>query len=263
MKIKIGTRGSRLALAQTALAVRALEARGYSCEIVTVSTRGDRDLTRPMRELGKDLFVDAFAPLLKSGAIDLAVHSCKDLPAGEEYDDFAALCRADVRDVLVFRRGAEISRIGTGSVRRQAELSRLYPQAEFLPVRGNLDTRLRKLLAAEYDALALAKAGLDRLGIKETEEFGLRVLSTEECLPAPCQGIIALQGEIGREIEDEKLTETALVERRLQRALGADCASGVGCLLEDGVLSACKGGKRASVSYQGEESVLRLAEVLR
>ncbi len=263
MKIKIGTRGSRLALAQADFAVRALEQKGYSCEIVVVSTRGDKDLTRPMRELGKDLFVDAFSPLLRSGEIDLAVHSCKDLPAGEEYDDFFALCRADERDVLVFRKGAEINRIGTGSARRQAELSRLYPQAEFLPVRGNLDTRIKKLLGGEYDALALAKAGLDRLGIKETEELGMRVFAVEECLPAPCQGIIALQGKIGREIGNEQLTVTARIERKLQRELGADCASGVGCLLKDGVLSACKGGRRASLPYTGEESIHRLAEVLK
>ena len=206
---RIGTRGSALALWQANTVKARLEALGVApCEIVVIKTDGDRLQDAPLSDIGgKRLFVKEIEDALLDGEIDLAVHSAKDmavaLPAGLHIA--GVLPRADARDAVVLpeTRGlvdASLTqllealggrpRIGTSSVRRIAQLHRQLPGAEFLPVRGNVDTRLRKLDAGEYDALVLAAAGLHRL------ERGARIsgcLPVDACIPAPGQGIVAVE----------------------------------------------------------------------
>lgn len=257
--IKIGTRASALAMAQARLVEEAYRKLGYQTEIVPVSNRGDRNLTAPMSELGRDLFVDGFQEKFSSGEIDVAVHSAKDLPAEVGFDGFYAFTRGDVRDVLLSV--GEIGRIGTGSARRINELKKFYPQAEFFPIRGNVGTRIAKLRTGEYDAVVLAKAGLDRLN-PDLSGLSVHIFSTDECVPSACQGIIAVQGELGRLVEDPELSRIARLERAAQRALGADCASGVGIVCENGLLKGAKNGRHFQVSVRDENAVRLLAEGL-
>lgn len=244
---RIGTRGSALALWQATTVKAALEALGVApCEIVVIKTDGDRLSDAPLSDVGgKRLFVKEIEDALLDGEIDLAVHSAKDmavvLPEGLHVA--GVLPRADARDAVVLPQGADAGdasvaaltaalgaapRIGTSSVRRVAQLHRQFPGAEFLPVRGNVDTRLRKLDAGEYDALVLASAGLDRL------DRGARIsgrLPVEACIPAPGQGIVAIECR-----EDaEQITQTLVamsdaaadvalrVERAIVAALGGGC----------------------------------------
>jgi hydroxymethylbilane synthase len=244
---RIGTRGSALALWQANTVKARLEGLGVApCEIVVIKTDGDRLQDAPLSDIGgKRLFVKEIEDALLEGEIDLAVHSAKDmavtLPAGLHIA--GVLPRADARDAVVLpesRRLVDASlaqllealggqpRIGTSSVRRITQLHRQLPGAEFLPVRGNVDTRLRKLDAGEYDALVLAAAGLHRL------DRGERIsgcLPVDACIPAPGQGIVAVEC---RE-DSEEITQTLVamsdaaadvalrVERSLVAALGGGC----------------------------------------
>ena len=194
--LRIGTRGSALALWQ-ANAVAALLARdGRETELVTIRTEGDRIQDRPLSETGgKGLFVKDLEDALLAGTIDLAVHSAKDmsvtLPPGLAIA--AVLPREDSRDALVLRQGealAASAAVGTGSVRRSSQLTLRMPSARFLPIRGNVDTRLRKLDTGEFDALVLAVAGLTRLGLANRVS---EAISHDDCIPAPCQGIVAIE----------------------------------------------------------------------
>lgn len=264
-KIRIGTRGSALALAQAKLAAAALEERGFRTELLIVRTRGDEDLQNPLSLIGRGAFTDVFAEMLSRGEIDVAVHSAKDLPVGEEKDGFYCLPRADARDVLV--RAAQGNRIGTGSPRRAAGALRLFSQARVLPVRGNVDTRLRKLASGEYDALVLAAAGLQRLGLLRGEQvifenraFSCRFFRPCECVPAACQGIIALEGEAGALVNDAATQRAALLERRALRLLGGDCTGGAGAYFDGTDLFVQREGKIAQMTYRGEETLFALAE---
>ncbi len=246
---RIGTRGSALALWQANTVKARLEALGLpSCEIVVIRTDGDRLQDAPLSDIGgKRLFVKEIEDALLDGEIDLAVHSAKDmavaLPAGLHIA--GVLPRADPRDAVVLpaastHRDATLAqlldalgaspRLGTSSVRRVAQLHRQLPGAQFLPVRGNVDTRLRKLDDGEYDALVLAAAGLQRL------DRGDRIsgcLPVDACIPAPGQGIVAIEC---REDADE-VTQTLVaisdasadIALRAERALVA--AVGGGCQL--------------------------------
>lgn len=174
--IRIGTRASKLALAQTALVVEGLQAAHPSLQIdiIHITTSGDVDTSRPLRELGDSgLFVSAIETALRTGEIDMAVHSAKDLPSTLP-DDMALVAfpkRADARDALIsrprrlFRDLPSGARVGTSSVRRICQLRHLRPDLELVDIRGNVDTRLRKLESGTYDAIVLAKAGLDRLSL--------------------------------------------------------------------------------------------------
>lgn len=251
---RLGTRGSPLArwqAEQVAAAIRG--SGGPACEIVTIATSGDRLARGPLSEAGgKRLFVKEIEEALLAGEIDVAVHSAKDLPAvlpaGLRID--AALGREDPRDALIAPVTAEAppsdagaliaaagrhARVGTGSVRRIAQLARAFPGVELAPVRGNVGTRLRKLDEGRYDLLVLAVAGLARLQL--TYRVTAR-LATDICVPAPGQGILAVEtrtadtatrdliGRIG-----ETATRVALeAERGLVSALGADCRVPVGAL---------------------------------
>ena len=197
--LRIGTRGSALAQWQAEMVRGRLGALNVGAELVLIRTTGDREAKTPLAAMGgKGVFVKELEDALLEGRIDLAVHSMKDvpteLPAGLA---IAAICeREDVRDALISRSGTGLmelpngARVGTGSLRRQAQLLHCRPDLQMVEMRGNVDTRLAKVARGECDAIVLAKAGLDRLGMAEriTE-----VLSTDVSLPAAGQGAIGLE----------------------------------------------------------------------
>jgi hydroxymethylbilane synthase len=205
--VRIGTRGSALALFQARTVAAALEAGGTACEIVPITTSGERFAEAALSEIGgKNVFVKEIEEALAAGQVDVAVHSSKDLPAvlPPGFALAAVLPREDPRDAVVLPAGtpaiasldaltAHLGRaphLGTSSVRRAAQLVRLLPGATCLPVRGNVGTRLRKLDEGGFDALVLAAAGLRRL---EHEARISWLLPPETCVPAPGQGLIAVE----------------------------------------------------------------------
>jgi hydroxymethylbilane synthase len=206
-RIRIGSRASALALAQTAMVVRALQQvrPGLTCEVVTFATAGDRDREHPLPAIGgKGLFTAELERALRAGRIALAVHSLKDLPTAPAPGLVVAavLERADPSDALVSRSRRPLAElpshpaIGTSSARRAAQIAALRPDARLLALRGNVETRVRKALDADgpYDAIVLAAAGLARLDLgREIVER----LGPDRFLPAPGQGAIAVQGRAG------------------------------------------------------------------
>ncbi len=255
-RLRIGTRGSQLALWQARAVARLIEDRGGGAELVTIKTSGDRLQDAPLSEAGgKRLFVKEIEDALLGGEIDLAVHSAKDMSAvlPEGLTVPAALTREDPRDAIVLAAGAsppdlqaavaalgDAPAIGTGSVRRIAQLATVLPSARFSPIRGNVDTRLRKLDAGEYDALVLASAGMRRLG------FASRIsapIPVELCVPAPGQGIVAIETRHDdREtnarlaaLGDPRAAQALEAERTLVAALGGGCQLPLGAVaLHDG-----------------------------
>jgi hydroxymethylbilane synthase len=248
----LGTRGSQLALFQAnAVAALLRERAGTDCEIVVIKTSGDRLADATLAEIGgKRLFVKEIEDALLAGDVDLAVHSSKDMPAvlPEGLELGAVLPRADARDAVILPGGSGSSltvddiakvlgrapRIGTSSVRRSAQLTRLFPGATFRPVRGNLDTRLRKLDArSDYDALVLAAAGLSRL---EHAERISALLPVDACVPAPGQGIIAVEVRTGDQsvlatvatINDPDASAALTAERAVVTRLGGGCQMPIG-----------------------------------
>ena len=245
--MRIGTRGSALALAQARLADEAL---GSGNEIVTVRTTGDADPARS----DKSKWVSELERALLDDEIDVAVHSAKDVPA-ELADGLtlaAVLPREDPRDALCGRRGDGL-RVGTASLRRAAQLRALDPDVEIVALRGNVDTRLRKLADGEADGIVLALAGLKRLGLEDA------VTEVLEIVPAACQGIVVLQTRTGTElpdIGDEETWRALLAERACVRALGADCESALGVnLAADGRLVAWVGARDGSAWLRDELAV--------
>lgn len=252
--LRLGTRGSQLALYQANTVARLIaDAGGPRCELVVIRTSGDRLQERPLSEVGgKRLFVKEIEDALLKGEVDLAVHSSKDMPAllPEGLEIAGVLEREDPRDAILLpaSRGitaqsleelaaalGEAPTIGTASVRRVALLTRLFPSAKFVPMRGNLDTRLRKLDEGEYHAIVLAAAGLRRLG------FGARIsftLPLSACVPAPGQGIIAIEIRSGDErvreavarITDHVAGQALDAERGVVDALGGGCQTPIGAL---------------------------------
>ena len=239
--IRLGTRGSALALWQARTVAGLLEAQGRKVELVTIKTHGDRIQDRPLSETGgKNLFVKEIEEALLAREVDVAVHSGKDMsvvvPPG--LGIAAVLPREDSRDALVLAIGAgplrEDAAIGTGSVRRSAQLARRMPRARFLPMRGNVDTRLRKLDAGEFDALVLAVAGLKRLG------HGDRIseaISHDDCVPAPCQGIVAIETRaedvddpVWAAINDVQARAAFDAERAVVEGLGGGCQLPLGAI---------------------------------
>ena len=237
--ITIGTRGSALALAQTRLVAQRL---GSDVQVRVLSTAGDLS-DRPIRELGDGVFVKAIETALRAGEIDVAVHSLKDLPTEEPSDLLIAAipAREDPRDVLITRsrdglgglpRGAVV---GTSSPRRAAFLTALRADAMPREIRGNVDTRLRKVRDGEYDAVVVAAAGLRRLGIAFDESEALPI---ELCPPAPGQGALAVQirardSELAARLAvlDDLATRLAVTaERALLRAMGSSCEIPLGAM---------------------------------
>lgn len=246
-KLKIGTRKSRLSLRQTALAIEALQAAhpGLETEMVPFHTRGDAILDQPLWMLsnsGKGVFSTEFEQMLLREEIDLAIHSGKDLPLflAEGLEIVGILKRDDPRDVLIMMAGRKIEdcrTIGTGSLRRQQCAAELFPWAECKLIRGNIHTRLQKLESGCYDAILLAKAGLDRMGITEADGYTFRVLSPEEFLPAACQGIIVAEGkpelaEFVGKINHLPTQYAFEAERAVLMRLNMDCSQPVAAFAE-------------------------------
>jgi hydroxymethylbilane synthase len=236
-RLRLGTRSSPLALAQSRLVAAALEAAhaGLAVELVPTSTRGDRMLGDLSKVGGKGLFTAELEAGLLDGSIDLAVHSLKDLPV-RSADELAIAAypeRADARDVLVSEVATRVvdlprgARVLTSSLRRQAQLLALRPDLEIVPVRGNVETRLRKWRETGAAGTVLAAAGLARLGLADEPAHPL---ATDELLPAPGQGTLAVQVRRGGEAEalcaalDHPPTRAAaMAERAVVAAFGGDC----------------------------------------
>lgn len=240
--LTVGTRGSALALAQTQLVLDALHQRWPDVEvrIERITTTGDARRDVPLAALGRGAFVSEIEAALRERRIDVAVHSAKDLPSRltPEFRIAAVLERADPRDVLVSRVGATLrdlparARIGTGSPRRACLLHAARPDVQVLDVRGNVDTRLRKLAAGEFDALVLAAAGMIRLGrADEATEW----LDPTVMVPAVAQGAIAVEVRAGdQEILDliaplghAPTAAAVTAERAFLARLGAGCTAAV------------------------------------
>ena len=208
--VKVGTRGSMLALAQTELVIKALKERfpQIDFQMITMSTRGDRDTSRALLEFGgKAVFVEEFEEAILNSDIDIAVHSAKDMPMEimEGLTISGTLPRACPQDVLIYKSGRSFDRndsfvVGTSSLRRQYQIRDMYPNAVCKNLRGNVGTRIQKLDDDEYDAIILAAAGLERLGVIEDkgndstecfevhkDELTFRYISTESMLPADTQ----------------------------------------------------------------------------
>lgn len=238
-KLKVGTRKSQLSRRQTDMAIEALlQAHPeLDVEIVPFQTRGDTILDKPLWELsnkGKGVFASEFEEMILRDEIDIAIHSGKDLPVflAEGLEIVGVMKRDDPRDVLVMPKGRtpeECRIIGTGSLRRQLCASEIFPWAECKLIRGNIHTRLKKLMDGEYDAIILAKAGLDRMGITEEDGYTFRILSPEEFLPAACQGIVVAEGkpalaDIISGMTDEETKVVFETEREVLMQLNADCS---------------------------------------
>lgn len=288
-KLIIGSRGSQLALWQANF-VRDQLARitDIPIEIVTIKTTGDKHLETPMAQLSKGVFVKEIEHALLSGQIDLAMHSMKDLPTEIPPGlTIGAVCaRHDVRDCLISLDGATLeslpsgSRVGTSSLRRKAQLRHHRPDLEFADIRGNVDTRLRKLREGLFAAIVLAKAGLDRLGW--TDQIS-EVLSTEIVLPAVGQGALGVEARAD-DIETLSLLEplnhpptqaAVMAERALLKHLEGGCQVPIGaygrvedgCLTLEGCVISLDGETivRDSIGGPAEDSVMlgmRLAEKL-
>jgi hydroxymethylbilane synthase len=228
--IRVGSRGSRLALTQADLAASRLRAPGVELALVPITTAGDRDRTRPFGEIGsRGVFVKELEEALLDGRIDVAVHSAKDMTSTDT-DGLvvgAYLEREDPRDALC---GADAvhpgMRIGTASIRRRAQLLALEPTLSIEPLRGNIDTRLRKRGERGLDAIVLAACGLDRLGL--AEEIGKR-FEAEMLVPEAGQGALALQVRAGEE-QLVAAPDHAETRRRVEAERACVAAIGGGCL---------------------------------
>jgi hydroxymethylbilane synthase len=286
--LRIATRGSRLALWQAHAVADRLRAVGAGSEIVVITTTGDRSQHGPVAggDDSKRQFVKELEDALLRGDADLAVHSAKDLPVllPDGLSVAACLPREDPRDGMVLRdlafreragltvaealgslrRGAMI---GTGSLRRAAQLAPLIPSATFAPIRGNVDTRLAKLDAGGFDALVLACAGLRRLGFADRISAPIPV---DQCVPAPGQGIVAIEirhddkaarGAVGP-LRDESAGRALAAERALVAALGGGCQLPLGAfaceqdgkLVMDAIVTSLDGTRSARRSMSGRTS---------
>ncbi|MGA2429823.1 MAG: hydroxymethylbilane synthase [Candidatus Acidiferrum sp.] len=256
--LRIGTRGSVLAKWQADFVRKQIfQATGIDGEIIIIKTSGDKMQQSPLSQIGgKGIFIKELEDALLEESIDIAVHSVKDIPTDVPSRlSFPAICRReDVRDCLVSGNGATLmnlregARVGTGSLRRQAQLRHIRPDLDVRDLRGNVDTRLRKVEAGEYDAVMLAKAGLDRLGwshrISET-------LSPEVCMPAVGQGALGVECRASdvetatalEKLDDAETRAAIVAERTLLSALQGGCQVPLGAWArmerDELVLEAC------------------------
>jgi hydroxymethylbilane synthase len=287
MTLVIGTRGSKLALWQANWVRDQLVAAGAEVEIRIIKTTGDKLVNVPLNQSGtKGLFIKEIEEALADGIVDLAVHSLKDLPTEQPPGLTVAAVppREDARDVLISREGTDLialpagSKVGTSSLRRQSQLRALRRDVEVVPTRGNLDTRLRNLDAAEYDALVVAAAGIHRLGSRQrvTEYFAVAAMC-----PAVGQGALAIEvrkgdDRIERAVQplDHRMTHQAVrAERAALRELGGGCQVPIAiharceddCLSLLGVVAAIDGSRivRAANSGPAVEPERLGAEVAR
>jgi hydroxymethylbilane synthase len=266
--LRLATRGSALALRQTALAADALrEAGSRDVESLVIRTEGDRRNEAPIDQLeGQGWFTADLERSLVDGRADVAVHSAKDLPSAlaPGLTIAAYLARADARDGVVSRTGRRLealpagATVGTSSARRAGLLAALYPRLKAVPIRGNVDTRLRKLDTGEVDALLLACAGIDRLALGERL---IQRLDPMKFVPSPAQGAIALETVTGSaparacEPVDDRSTRLAVTaERAVLSALGG------GCLLPLGAWARVETGRLVLVAALVAEGSIRRAE---
>ena len=243
-KIRVGSRDSKLAVAQTELMLDEIRKKHpeIEFELITMKTTGDKILDRNLDQIGgKGLFVKELDKALLDNRVDLTIHSLKDLPMeiSEEIPLVGFSRREDPRDVLIVADGVNVQKIsgciGTSSRRRMVQLEKLYPNANFRGIRGNVQTRLRKLKEEDYEATVLARSGLCRLGM---EQVAARIFSTEEVIPAAGQGILAIQGRKGEDYsflddvcsQESKIIATA--ERAFVKYLDGGCSSPIAAFAE-------------------------------
>ncbi|HHV29798.1 MAG TPA: hydroxymethylbilane synthase [Clostridium sp.] len=251
MKIRVGSRESRLAVRQSQIVIDSIKkySPDIEIELITMKTTGDIILDKTLDKIGgKGLFVKELDRALLDEKVDITVHSFKDMPM--DIDDrlpIAAVSkREDPRDVLVLAKGVneiDFSRpIGCSSLRRKIQIEKIYPNSTIQPIRGNVLTRLEKLDSGEYSAIALAYAGLKRLGL---EDRIWRVFNTDEIVPAACQGIIAVQARKGFDVSflanfhDKDSWDISVAERSFIKALNGGCSSpaaAFGVIQEDKII---------------------------
>ena len=245
MSLRVGTRSSRLALAQTAIVVKKIEALGIEVEQKIVSTQGDEVTGVPLHAIGKQgVFVRALDDAILNNEIDCAVHSMKDIPAIRPSGLFtsAILKRDSPADYLAFTGPVSaVKVIGTSSTRRRAQLLRHDPTLEIRDLRGNVDTRIRKMSEGQYNAIVLAEAGLSRLGIRIPGER----LPPEKFVPTPNQGTIAVVSradpsfmEVLASLDHPATRKDVAIERAVMEQVGAGCFTPMGIYCRDGNLIA-------------------------
>src|SRR5882724_1789015 len=245
-RLRIGSRGSQLALWQANHISELLRAQGHEVQIEVIKTTGDKITDVALVQVGtKGMFTKEIEEALAEGRVDLAVHSLKDLPTEilAEFEIAAITEREDPYDVFCSSRYKSISelprraRVGTSSLRRQAQLKALRPDLEIEPLRGNVDTRLRKLASGDYDAIILAAAGLKRLG---KTEFVRQVIPVEDMCPAAGQGALAIEIRAGdnttaqhvRFLDDKNARTSTTCERALLKKLGGGCQVPIGAFAQ-------------------------------
>jgi len=245
MHLRVGTRGSKLALAQTDRVIRELEEHGVKAERIILTTKGDTITGVPLHEIGgQGVFVRALDDAILSGEIDCAVHSMKDIPAFRPLGLFTAavLKRDSPADYIAYSSTLqEVRVIGTSSTRRRAQLLRSNPDLVIRDLRGNVDTRIRKLNAGEFDAIILAEAGLARLSLQIPGEQ----LSPEKYVPSPNQGTIAVVSradpslmEVLSVLDDPRTRADVAAERAVMEQIGGGCFTPIGIYCESGHLIA-------------------------
>lgn len=296
--IKIGTRGSALALAQTELVISAIKRQHPDAciEKVIIKTKGDKEKDKPVASFGgKGVFITEIEEALSYGKIDMAVHSAKDLPASlsEGLHIPGVLEREDARDVFITRAGTsyidlfqeEHPVVGTGSLRRQFQLqSHHQRRIEFKNIRGNVPTRLDKLRNGEYNGIILAAAGLKRLGLEAEKDFEYKYFDIEEMVPAAGQGIIAIEtrkedytsgdsyiSSILKDITDYNTFIHYCNERKIMEALGAGCHEAIGIIsyyynnntnICIKLIRQTGSAKGKAVSYNGKGSIEEMAKLV-
>ncbi len=245
MPIKIGTRGSKLALAQTGTVMEKLGKLGIETEKVIITTQGDTSSQVPLHEIGgQGVFVRALDDAILAGTIDCAVHSMKDIPAYRPSGLFtAAVLKRDSPADYIAHKGSirHVRVVGTSSTRRRAQLLRHDPDITVRDLRGNVDTRIRKMSAGEYDAIVLAEAGLTRLGIRIQGER----LPPETFVPSPNQGTIAVVSradpslmEVLSALDHPQTRTDVAIERAVMEQLGGGCYTPLGIYCRAGHLIA-------------------------
>ena len=245
MSLRVGTRGSRLALAQTAIVIRKIEALGIEVEQKIISTQGDEVTGVPLHAIGKQgVFVRALDDAILNNEIDCAVHSMKDIPAIRPSGLFtsAILARDSPADFLAFTGPVSaVKVVGTSSTRRRAQLLRHDNTLDIKDLRGNVDTRIRKLNEGQYNAIVLAEAGLSRLGIRIPGER----LPPEKFVPTPNQGTIAVVSradpsimEVLASLDHPATRKDVAIERAVMEQVGAGCFTPMGIYCRDGHLIA-------------------------
>lgn len=242
-KIKVGTRKSKLAITQTQLVVEQLQKANPDVvfELCPYQTKGDRLVDVSLKEIGgKGVFVKDIEQALLDETVDIAIHSLKDMPA-----QLAKGCvigavpgREDIRDCLLYRKAEQNfdnlpkgSIVGTSSQRREAQLRELRPDLIFKPIRGNIDTRIKKLQAGDYDTIVLAMAGLNRMGITNNSDLFIEPLAESICLPAIGQAALGIECRqddlrtlmVVKAISDEQTEQCVAIERDVLSLMNADC----------------------------------------